>query len=170
MAIYGNVVGGSGGALGKTLILEDPSGIELVGVVTESEQVLDAGPKDIMLGKTACTSNGITVGEREFLAYRTIQSDQLIFPGEKFLIPLSHNDQYDYTKFQCIISKFNTTFSDSLYTDKIAINDCVIGVNSTEILSYITKDSDNQSIDLGIINDTEDLYVIHFFTYKEEQL
>ena len=70
IAIYGNVVGGSGGALGKTLILEDPSGIELVGVVTESEQVLDAvASQDIREGKTAVTAEGIVVGSKRIPAY-----------------------------------------------------------------------------------------------------
>lgn len=168
MAIYGNVVGGNSGAIGKTFILEDPSGLEITGVVTESEQVLTAvASQDIREGKVAITGDGIVTGSKRIPAYETTQEKILILQGDEFIIPLSTYDKYNYTKLQCVISKFNTSFEDSVYTDKIVVNDCVYSVNSMDILSSVTKNSTDKSIHLNITNNTEDIYVINYFTYKE---
>ena len=167
MAIYGNVVGGVSPF--KTLILEDPSGIEITGVVTENEQILDAGPKDIMLGKTACTSDGITVGEREFLSYRTTQGVRSINPGEYCSIYLPDYDQYNYTQLQCMIAPFNTSFDDSFAVEKVVIKNGVYATGSTNKIADVTKNLETKSIDLNIINTLSTPILIYFFTYKEEQ-
>ena len=168
MAIYGNVVGGSGGALGKTLILEDPSGLELVGVVTESEQVLDAvASQDIREGKTAVTAEGIVVGSKRIPAYETTQSNYFIYPGEDFSIPLEDYNKYDYTKFQCVIAKYNTSVENSVAVDRVVINDNVYATNSTEVLATVTKNTGTKSIDLNINNNTDDIFIIYYTTYKE---
>lgn len=165
--IMGNVIGGSAAPL-KTLVLQDPSGIEIWGTVTESEQVLTAiASQDIREGKTAVTSDGVVVGSKRIPAYETTQEKILILQGDEFVIPLSTYDKYNYTKFQCIISKFNTSFDDSVYTDKIVVDDCVYSVNSTDVLSSVTKNLSDKSIHLNITNNTEDIYVINYFTYKE---
>lgn len=168
MAIYGNMVGGGSAPL-KTLILTDENGNEVVGVVTESVQMFDATPADVRINKTFVSDNGIESGENT-ITYRTEQSSWLILPGEQFSIPLEHYDQYCYTKFQCIISQYNTRINDSVYTDKISFGDKVYAVNSLESLSSVTKNTNTKSIDLNIINNTDNMYFIHYFTYKQEEL
>ena len=166
--IYGNIIGGSADA--KVIQLEFEDGTTLEGVIADEAPVIDATPKDIMLGKTAVTNNGVTVGEREFLSYRTTRSSRLVMPGQAFAIPLSQYDKYDYTQLQCVIAKRNTTTANSVSVDRVVMYDKVYPVNSVEPLSAISKDADNKSINLNITNDTTDMYYIHYFTYKEEQL
>lgn len=168
MTIYGNIIGGSADA--KVIQLEFEDGTTLEGVIADEAPVIDATPKDIMLGKTAVTNNGVTVGEREFLAYRTTRSSRLVMPGQVFSIPLLEYDQYDYTQLQCVIAKRNTSVLNSVSVDRVVMYDKVYPVNSTEPLATISKDADNKTINLNITNDTTDIYVIHYFTYKEEQL
>lgn len=166
--IFGNIVGG--GSPVKVIQLEAEDGTTYEGVIADEAPVIDAGPKDIMLGKKAVTSNGVTVGEREFLSYRTTRSSRVVMPGHAFTIPLADYNKYDYTQFQCIIVKRNTSLTDSVSADRIGMHDNIYPVNSTDAVSAITKDSDNKVIDLNMTNDTEDIYYIHYFTYKEEQL
>ena len=169
MPIYGNMIGGGAAPL-KTLILEDENGNEFFGVVTDSAQLLTANAKnDIRSGTVAVTDEGIVTGSKEILEYRTTAAYRGILPGKSFTIPLSDHNKYDYTKLQCIIVKFNTSFSDSTSAEKIVINDGVYNVGSGEKIASVTKNEETQSIDLNITNTTENRYYIHYFTYREEE-
>lgn len=166
-SIMGNVVGGA--APLKTLIIQDENGTELVGAVVGEEVVFTANAAtDIREGVIAATEEGIVTGSKRIPAYETTRSSQLILPGMDFSIPLSHYDKYNYTQFQCVIAKRNTSLSDSVEVDRVGIYDNVYMTNSTEIVSHITKNEDNKSIDLNITNSTDDMYYIHYFTFKEE--
>lgn len=167
--ISGNMIG-SYSQIGKTFIITDENGSELTGVVTDKEVVFTANAAtDIREGKVAATDAGIVTGEKVIPSYETTKASYGIFPGESFSIPLLERDRYDYTQFQCIIAKFNTTLTDSVETDRIAINDSVYAVNSKTAVSAITKNSTSKSIDLNIVNNSSNDYVIHFFTYKQEE-
>lgn len=167
MSIYGNMVGGGGSGLGKTLIFEDEMGNSFTGVITENVQVFDATPADVKIGKRFVSDVGIAEGI-DTKTYRTERASYLIFPGENFSIPLEEYNKYDYTKFQAIIALFNTTFLDSIVTDKISIYDAVYSVNSSDKLSVVTKNEETKSVDLNITNDTDNVYVVHYNTYKGE--
>ena len=154
--------------LGRTMILQDENGNELsTGVIVEQKTVFDADVDDVKIGKTFASNEGVKIG-RDTKTYRVVKSSHLIFPSTRYSIPLSDNEQYDYTEFQGVIAKFNTSFSDSVETNRVVLENKVYEVNSTISLSQITKNVDVKSIDLNITNDTEDIYVVHFFTYKEE--
>ena len=165
-AIRGNMVG-SYSSLGKTFVITDESGSELTGVVVDKVTVFDAQPSDVKINKTFAGENGVQVGT-DTKTYRTTKSSKLIRAGAAFSIQLSDYNIYDYTQFQCMIAKRNTSTTDSVSVDRIGIYDNVYGVNSAESLSVITKNSETQSIDLNITNDTTDMYYIHFITFKEE--
>ena len=93
----------------------------------------------------------------------------MIYPGESFSIPLSVYNLYDYTTFQCMISKVNMTdLENSVETNKIAFNDGVYMVNSTDKMADVTKNAEIKSIDLNITNDSDDYFYIHYFTCREE--
>lgn len=166
MSISGGLVG-SYSQMGKTFILEDENGNEVLAVMTGRETMLTATADDIKIGKVAATEDGIVNG-LDTKTYRTTQASRLILPNTEFSIPLDKYDIYNYTKFQCIISKFNTSLNDSVETDKVVINDSVYLVNSTDAISQVTKNSNTKSVDLNIINDTNLIYVVHYMTYKEE--
>lgn len=168
MIIYGNPVGGALNA--KTYQLECNNGTkEIMAVVVDEETLFNATANDVRTGKKFATNSGVVVGTKDIPAYRTQQGAVRIKPNESFSILLKDYTQYDYTKLQCLISKFNTVVSDSVAVDKIVIDDSVYPVNSTSALSSVTKNSTTESIDLNIVNDTSNDYVIRYFTYREEE-
>ena len=168
MSINGTPVG-SYSHLGKTLTIVDSTGNEINAVIVGQETVFDATTNDVREGKVYAGEEGVKIGTKNIPSYRTYTSADLILPSQPFAVKgLSIYNLYDYTKFQCIISKFNASLDDSVFTDKISINNKIFSVNSTTSLSDITKNSDSKSIDLNIMNDTEDTYVIRSFLYREE--
>ena len=167
MAIYGNPVGGALNA--KTFMLEVNGGkTEIAATVVGEETVFDATPNDVRTGKTFATSSGVEVGTKDIPAYRTAQGAVIIKPNENFSIVLEGYSQYDYTKLQCLISKFNTLVDDSVAVDKVVIGDNVYAVNSTIPLAAVTKDAATKSIKLNIKNESSVDYVLRYFTYREE--
>lgn len=167
MAIYGNPVGGALNA--KTFMLEINGGkTEVAATVVGEEEVFTAMANDVRTGKKFATSSGVAVGTKDIPAYRTIQGVVYILPNKDFSILLKQYTQYDYTKLQCMISKFNTTADDSVAVDRVVIGDSSYEVNSTKVLSSVTKNSQTESIDLNLKNDTSDTYVLRYFTYREE--
>lgn len=167
MAIMGNVVGGSS-ALGKTLILEGKDGTQIVGVITEQENVFNAKPSDIRIGKTAVVDSGIVEGTNT-INYRTEMSSILVLPGENFSIPFKYYNMYDYKKFQCIVVLFHLNYTDNVETMAITINDTVFSVEESKKLSSITKNFDNKSIDLNFTNNSNNTYEVFYFTFHEEE-
>ena len=167
MAIYGNPVGGALNA--KTFMLEVNGGkTEIAATVVGEETVFDATPNDVRTGKKFATSSGVEVGTKDIPAYRTAQGAVIIKPNENFSIVLEGYSEYDYTKLQCLISKFNTSVDDSVAVDKVVIGDNVYAVNSTIPLAAVTKDAATKSIKLNIKNESSVDYVLRYFTYREE--
>ncbi len=167
MAIYGNTVGGFSPIKVMQLELED--GTVLEGVVAEEAPVVDATENDVRKGKTVITSAGVIEGQKDIPAYRTTAGTRRIRPGDSFSIPLPLYDKYDYTKMQCIIVQYNTSLDNSVAADRVVINDCLYSVLSMEKISTLTKNFTDKSIDFNIINDSENTYVIRYFTYREEE-
>lgn len=62
--ISGNMVG-SYSQLGKTLILEDENGNEVVGVIVGSEVVFTAVDSDVVKGKVYASNEGVSTGTLE---------------------------------------------------------------------------------------------------------
>lgn len=165
--IYGNTVGGSGGGVGKTFIIQDAAGNELVGVVTDRAVVFDATPNDIRLGKVAATQNGVTTGEKVIPPHYTTSGYKAIPNGSS--IEIKNLDMYDYTKLIAVVCGYGGSLANSVSAQKISINDKVYPVGSTEVLSNVTVIDENKSINFGIINDSGAICVIHYMTYKEEK-
>ena len=59
--ICGNLVGGIT-AYGKTFVLVDEDGNEIVGTLVDEITIFDATAEDIKIGKTAATDSGIVTG------------------------------------------------------------------------------------------------------------
>ena len=162
-AICGNMIGGA--APLRTLILEDENGNQLVGVVTDSVQVLTANAStDIREGTVAVTDEGIVTGGKKIPAYHTYEGAWLILAGNNVAIS---GKNCDYTKLQAIVCAFNSSLSDSVSAEKVAINDNVYNVLSTDIISTINKDVNNGKIEFGITNDSSTFQVVRYFYYKE---
>ena len=164
--ISGNMVG-TYSQIGKTLILIDEDGYEIPGVIVDQETLFNVTVEDVKLGKTFAGSEGVQIGV-DTRTYRATHGNKFIFPGESFSIVLEQYDQYDYTQFQAMIAVYNTSITDSVSTDKIALYNAVYNTSSNSKLADITKNATLKSIDLNIVNDTDNTYVIHYNTYKEE--
>lgn len=166
MSICGNMVGGL--IIPKSFVLVDENNVELVGVTVGEETVLTANAKtDIREGAVAATEEGVVTGEAIIPNYETSTGVKLVKAGSDFQIVLTRHDTYDYTKIQCIICKYNSSANDSVSAEWVAIGDNIYGVNSTAAVATITKNTENKSINLNLINDSDDMYVIRYFTYKE---
>lgn len=151
-----------------TYILIDESGNEIPAVLVDEEMIFNATPNDIREGMVAATETGVTVGEKEIPAYYTTEGVQFITAGSEFKIVIRESDRYDYTKLQAIICPFNTTVADSVAAEKVCINDNLYTTGDTTSLASTSLDHENKAISLGMTNDTDVLYVIRYFTYKEE--
>nr|DAF80847.1 MAG TPA: hypothetical protein [Bacteriophage sp.] len=166
--IYGNPVGGA--ISPKTFELQyNNTATPIIATVVGQETIFDATENDVRKGMTFASNAGVKVGTKDIPAYRTVQGAIIIEPEESFSILLKQYSQYDYTQLQCLISKFNTTINDSVAVDRVVIGDKVYAVNSTTELSSVEKNSDTESINLNITNNTSDAFVLRFFTYKEEK-
>lgn len=164
--IYGNTVGAGG--LPKSYILETEDGAQLVGVLVGEETVFDATDNDVREGKTYASDNGVSTGTKVIPSYHTNQGVQIITAGSEIKISsLKHTEYYDFTKLQSIICDFNTSLNNSVSANKIAIDENVYAVQSTETLSNVTKNYTDKTIDFGITNDTDKPQILRFFTYKE---
>lgn len=167
MAFYGNPVGGF--CYPKTYILTDENGIEMAtGVVVGEKTVFTATDNDVRQGLVYAGDEGVSTGTKDIPAYRTAQGIIYVQPSSNFSILLDEYQQYDYTKLQCMISKLNSTPEQSVAVDRVVIDDSVYTVNSTVKLASVTKNSGTKSIDLNLINNTSDTYVLRYFTCRKE--
>lgn len=164
--INGNMVG-SYSHLGKTFTLVDESGAEYTGVVVENEQKFTATDNDVREGSVYASDEGASVGTKVIPAYHTTEGYKAIMVGDEFVIDLSDSDRYDYTKLQAIICPYNTSIANSVSAEKVAIDNNVYAVQSTTIVSAITKNTNNKTVSFGITNTGTVPYILRYFTYKE---
>lgn len=148
----------------STYILVDEEGNEIPAVLVDEETILTATANDIRLGSVAVTDDGVVVGEKYIPAYFVNEGQRIIRSGTKFVLPTPY---YDYAKFQALLCPFNTTVINSVYTDRVVINNSVYDVQSTEPISGVIKDDQNSGIDLGITNESGAIYLIRYFMYTE---
>lgn len=132
-----------------------------------STPAITATSNDIRLGTTAVTSEGLIEGTKEIPGCETVEGQTLIMPGKALEIYLPTKDRYDYTALQCIVCAYNTSIDDSVAAQKIAVEDAVYPVNSTDAVSTVTKDATAKTIKLGLTNEGTTPLVIRYFTYKE---
>jgi hypothetical protein len=164
--INGNAVGGT--APIKTVKIVDENGLEILGVVTESEVIFTATDNDVREGSVYAGDGGVSIGTKVIPSYHVTEGRRVIKSGKRFEIPhLDLLDLYDFTKFQAVACVYTGDVETSVATDKVAIGELVYLVNSTEPFATIVRDADNKKIDLGFINESENSYVLRYFTYKE---
>lgn len=152
----------------QTYILQDEDGNEVTAVFVENETVFDATADDIRLGKTAATGDGVVVGTKVIPSYHTTEGYRVITAGSPFeTLSMADLDLYDFTKLQAVICPVNGSIDNSVAAEKIAINENVYAVQSTEAIATVIKDSETKRINLGITNESGSPYLLRYFTYKE---
>lgn len=154
--------------LPTTFIVTDDTGNEAVGNYVGEEPIFTATANDIREGVVAATSDGITVGTKVIPSYNTSEGYKVISKGQEFKIDgLVGLNRYDYTKLQVIICPYAESIAKSVSAEKVVIDDNVYSVQSNEPIKSVEIDHENKTINFGIINESESLYLIRYFTYKE---
>lgn len=147
-------------------ILQDEDGTEYPAVLVDEETVFDATANDIREGKIAATDDGVITGTKEIPSYYVTEGYRLITAGKQF--ETVETPRYDFTKLQAIICPYSKTVASSVAAEKVAIGENVYDVNSTNVVSTVTRDATSKKINFGFTNDTKTIYVLRYFTYKEE--
>jgi hypothetical protein len=156
---------GDGGPL-QTFILVDEDGHEMQAFLTDEEVELNATPNDIRVGMTAVTDAGVTVGEKEIPGYITTEGKRVVMNGSPLTIPM-YSDKCNYNKLMVMICEFDTSISNSILTIMVAIDDYVYEIGSSASLSKIVVNTEQQSIDLGLINESGKTLLIRYMSIKE---
>ena len=152
----------------KSYIFVDESGNEVARMLVAQETVFDAGVNDVRAGKVFGTETGVKTGEKFIPSYVVREGYRIIPNGSEYnLTTLYDMDMYDFTKLQAILCPYNSSISQSVAAEKVAINEGVYAVNSTTLLSTVVKDSTTKSIKLGITNNSGSPSVLRYFTLKE---
>ena len=150
-----------------TYILVDEDGNEVPAALVDEKVDLSATANDIRLGTTAVTAEGLTEGTKDIPAYHTTEGKIDILPGEAIEIHM-YSDKCEYTKLQALICEFGGTLQDSVATVKVSIDGKVYEVNSFDPVASVTVDTDKQTINFGMHNESDAPLVVRYFTYKEE--
>lgn len=161
--INGRQVGG--GAPVKTITLVNENGEEITAVVIGKDFIFDATAEDVKEGKTFASDLGVDVGVNEHM-YNAQHGTCLINPGDNFSVTLNENDEYNYAAFQAIVTMSDMSADNSMFANKIVLNNAVYDVASGAKVSDVTKNHASKSVDFNMVNDTDSVYVIHYITYK----
>lgn len=127
---------------------------------------LNATPNDVRVGTTVVAENGVMDGKKVIPSYHTEQGVKIIPANSELKIKFI-DEQYDYTQLQAMTAPYNTCLADSVAVNRVVIDGSVYNTGSTTPVSSVTKDTENKTIDLGIVNG-EFVSVIRYFTYREE--
>lgn len=166
--ISGNMVG-SYSQIGRTFTLVDDSGNEITGVIVDQETLFTATDNDVREGVVYASDDGVSTGTKNIPTYRTTSGHMIVLPNSDFTIAyLDKYEMFNYTELQCIITLFNSNINDSVSAEKVVINNVVYNVGTTIELSDVVRDIENKVVNLNIKNDSENTYLIRYFTYKEE--
>lgn len=153
---------------GETYLMTESGSVAFLATPEALEQPLTATAKhDIRAGTVAITAEGLVVGEKNFPSYETTESKVIIMPQKDVEITLIEDDKYDYTKLQAIICAFNTSMTNSVNAEKVAIDDGLYQTGSDDKISNIIKEHESKKIKFGITNTGETPLVVRYFTYKE---
>lgn len=148
-----------------TYMLLTQDGQEIPAVVVSDETLFTATANDIRQGLVAATAEGVTTGTKDIPTYYTAEGVVVVPNGGQCKVK---HDLYDYTKFQGVVCGFNTSLTNSVSAEVVAIENGVYPVQSTEALASVTKDHDNTAVDLNIDNTSGTRCLIRYFMYKEE--
>lgn len=159
--ICGNKVGG--GSSEKTYIItnQDES-ISLIAVAVDELTVFDAKCNDVASGKKFVGDGGISIGTNDVPLCRDISGVHEVYPDVEVLLILDKNDMWDYSYLQGFI----TTKADPYNVVMLIMDDAVY--RNGQKVADVKKNKDNKSIEFNITNDSDEIYLLHYFICKEE--
>lgn len=158
--IYGNKIGGERDA--KTYIIEG-NGVELIGVVVDEFTMFDASSYDVRTGKVFACNEGVMVGSNDAPSFRFTNGISEIAPGDKFLFKVVPHDHLNYTILTCMIAPVSNPYK----IDRVVIEGNVFNSEGVKIAEAVV-DEVNKVVDLNIVNNTAEPYLLYFFIGTEE--
>lgn len=165
---FDTLVEKAGDYVPKTYFFCDGEGNEFLGTLVDEETVFTATANDIREGIIAASDLGVVKGEKVIPSYHTSEGYQIIMPNSTFIISvLKSLDRYDFTKLQAIICPWTGTLAGSVKAEKVSIDGKVYKANSNVAIAEVIKDSEKQQINFQVTNESNQLYVLRYFTYKE---
>ncbi len=167
--ILGNKVGGSRDV--KTYKLDLAYGDELLGtfdcVCVDEYTKFDACCEDVAAGKVFACDDGVCVGESDYSCCRVTHGEHEVYPGVEFMITLENKSQWDYTYFTATM--YPKVDYGNKAVDKFVIDDAVYDIAGNK-LADVTKDAGEQTVRLNLVNMTDRIYILSYFTYREESV
>lgn len=148
-----------------TYILVDEDGNEVAAVALDERVELTADKDvDIRAGVTAITNDGVVTGTKEIPAYYVYAGHRLVTKGSQFVFPTPN---YNYKKLQAIFCPYSTSLANSVSAEKVVIDDHVYNVSSNVSVASVKKDPDTTSVNFGITNESDSIFLIRYFMYTE---
>ena len=162
MSIVGNMVG-CYSPIGKTFILTDENGVELIGVVTDQEQIFTATDNDVRDGYVYASDCGVSIGSKNIPSYHTSCGYKLVPAGKEVRI---YVPEYDYTYLLVSIAVYDTNREQSVKTTHTSIDGGMYNVGNNIKLSDIVIDHDAEEVVLGIT--VAEKSIVRYLITREE--
>lgn len=167
--ILGNKVGGSRDVKTYKVVVMDDEQKNVIGTfdcacVDEYTQ-FDACCEDVAAGKVFACDEGVCVGTNDYTRCRTTHGEHEVYPGVEFMVTLENHNQWDYTYFTATM--YPKTDDGKKVIDKLVVDDAVYDMAGNK-LADVTKDAGEMTVRLNLVNMTDRIYILSYFTYREE--
>lgn len=129
----------------------------------EEEITLTATANDIRINTSAITDVGYTEGTKEIPSYYSSYGKKLVL-ADKTATITSH--ETDYSALMITIAPLSSTVDESVAINYVSVDDSVYEAVTGTKVSDITKDLDNEEINLGIT--VTEKSVLRYFVVREE--
>ena len=165
--IYGNRVGGV--TPEKTYIItneDETVKFSAVAIELNDEDapfIFTAKSEDVAAGKRFVGDGGACDGTNTCPRCRDLSGIHEVHPNVDVDLLLEEYDMWDYSYLQGYIST-----KDDPYNVLMLIADNAVYQNG-ELVSNVEKDEINKTIRFNVTNNSEDVYLLHYFICKEEQ-
>jgi hypothetical protein len=165
--ILGNKVGGSRDAKTYKVVLTDGEtelGIFDCACVDEYTE-FTAHPEDVAEGKVFACDEGVCVGTNDYTRCRVTHGEHEVYPGVEFMITLENDHQWDYTYFTGMI--YPKREDGKKVIEKLIMDDGVYDLTGKKVADVI-KDPSDMTVRLNLANMTDRIYILSYFTYRED--
>lgn len=129
----------------------------------EEEITLTATANDIRINTSAITDVGYTEGTKEIPSYYSRYGKKLIPAGSEAKLT---NHEADYKSLMITIAPLVSTAEESVAVKCVSVEDSIYEATTGTKLSDVTKDINNEIIDLGIT--VTEKSVLRYFVVREE--
>lgn len=167
--ILGNKVGGSRDAKTYKVVLTDGENtlVTFDCACVDEYTEFTATCEDVAAGKVFACDDGICVGENDYSCCRVTHGEHEVYPGVEFMITLENDHQWDYTYFTGMI--YPKREDGKKVVEKLIMDDGVYDLAGKKVAN-ITKDAGEQTVRLNLVNMTDRIYILSYFTYREEDV